>query len=377
MHILDSLNRGGAEMLALDVCRNARRNALELTFVATGGGELEDDFRRSGVDFVRLRRRAPVDFALAARLREIMQERNVRIVHTHQAVECLHAYLASLGTKAARVMSFHLCAADAKNRLALRWLAPRMDANVAVSRDLLSCLKREGGTASRARNFHVVYNGVDAERLRSAGGDLRAEVKLRDGEQLLGMVGNFYPGARKDQMTVCRALPLLLRHSPHVHFVFAGGRAPDAPYIYDDCVSFCEREGISRNVHFLGQRADIPAVLRALDLFVFSSLQEGMPIAVIEAMMLGVPAVVSDILPLLEMTGGGRHAAVFRTGDADDLARTLAELIADPPRRARFGEEAQRWAMDQFSIEVHIANLKDLYRSLLTESGGWPERAKT
>ncbi|MGI8997320.1 MAG: glycosyltransferase, partial [Pyrinomonadaceae bacterium] len=150
MHILDSLNRGGAEMLALDVCRNARRNNLELTFVATGGGELEDDFRRSGVDFVRLRRRAPVDFALAARLREIMQERAVQFVHTHQAVECLHAYLAALGTKTARVMSFHLCAADAKNRLALRWLAPRMEANIAVSRDLLSCLKKESGFAKRA-----------------------------------------------------------------------------------------------------------------------------------------------------------------------------------------------------------------------------------
>ena len=368
MHILDSLNRGGAEMLALDVCRNARRNALELTFVATGGGELEDDFRRSGVDFVRLRRRAPVDFALAARLREIMQERAVQFVHTHQAVECLHAYLAALGTKTARVMSFHLCAADAKNRLTLRWLAPRMEANIAVSRDLLSCLKKESGFAKRARNFHVIYNGVDAGRLQSAGGDLRAELGLGEGELLFGMVGNFYAGARKDQLTVCRALPVLLRRAPQVHFAFAGARPPTAPRMYDDCVSFCERAGISRHVHFLGPRADIPDVLRALDLFVFSSLQEGMPIAVIEAMMLGVPTVVSDIPPLLEITGGGAHAAVFRTGDADELTRLLLELVNDPQQRARLGEEAQQWAIDQFSIDAHIANLKDLYCSVVQSS---------
>lgn len=49
LHILDSLNRGGAETMMLDVCRNAKARGLDLTFVATGGGDLENDFRDSGV----------------------------------------------------------------------------------------------------------------------------------------------------------------------------------------------------------------------------------------------------------------------------------------------------------------------------------------
>src|SRR5918993_5816115 len=141
LHMLDSLNRGGAEVLALDLCRNARASGLRLTFVATGGGDLEDDFRRSGVDFVRLRRELPVDLNVAARLREVIDERGVDVVHCHQAVEALHARLATRGSRVKRVLTFHLCSSDAKNRLALKLLAPRMDANVAVSRDLLACLK--------------------------------------------------------------------------------------------------------------------------------------------------------------------------------------------------------------------------------------------
>src|ERR671913_1827322 len=104
LHILDSLNRGGAEVLALDLCRNARARGLELTFAATGGGDLEDDFRSSGADFVRLRRELPVDLNLAASLREIVRGRNVGVVHCHQAVEALHAYLPTRGTAAVRLV---------------------------------------------------------------------------------------------------------------------------------------------------------------------------------------------------------------------------------------------------------------------------------
>ena len=70
MHILDSLNRGGAEMLALDVCRNARAHNLDLTFMVMGGGDLEADFRGSGAVFHRLQRRLPVDLRLALRREE-------------------------------------------------------------------------------------------------------------------------------------------------------------------------------------------------------------------------------------------------------------------------------------------------------------------
>jgi glycosyltransferase involved in cell wall biosynthesis len=371
LHLLDSLNRGGAETLALDVCRNARANGLDLIFAATGGGELEDDFRNSGAPFVRLSRRLPLDPKLTGQLRRLIDERAVEVVHCHQAVEALHAYLATRGRPVKRVLSFHLCTADAKNHLALKFLAPRMDMNVAVSRELLACLGAEGGFAT-GQNFHVVYNGVDARRLQAAtsggdggeGGGLRRELNLAEDDLLLGMVGNFYGDARKDQLTVCRALPAVFQRAPHARFVFAGGHAGEgATRIYQECVDYCRAQGIAERVHFLGMRADVAAVLGALDIFVFSSRRDSFGVAVVEAMLAGVPAVVSDIGALLEVTRGGEYAAVFRTGDADDLARRLSELVEDRARRARLADEAGRWAAAEFGIEAHIANLLELYKS--------------
>lgn len=363
IHLLDSLNQGGVEMLALDVCRNARAGGLDLTLVATGGGDLEEDFRRSGADFVRLRRRLPLDPLVVFSLRRIIKRRRVRVVHTYQAVEGLHAYFAALGTDARLVLSFHGYAPDAKNRAALKFLVPRAHANVAVSRDFLSSLKSVEGLDT-SRNFHVVHDAVDAKRMRPAAPGLRAELGLRQGDLLLGMVANFYPDGRKDQMTVCRALPALFERAPGARFAFVGGHLPGAPRPFEECAEYCRQHGISGRVHFLGKRADIAEVLSSLDVFVFSSLRDTFGVAVVEAMLAGVPCVVSDIGPLVEVSGGGRYAALFRTGDAEDLARRLVGLAEDRAERLALGARGREWAARQFGIEAHVNALRQLYDGL-------------
>ena len=369
MHVLDSLNRGGSETLLLDVCRNARAHGLEVTLVAIGGGDLEDEFAASGAGFVRLERRAPFDLRVVKQLRREIESRGVQVVHSHQAVEALHAHAAASGTRAKRVISHHLCPQpDAKNRLAMRFLVPRADANVAVSRDLLRCLAAQQGfdATSTRSNFHTIYNGVDERRFAGADGrKLRSELGVAAGDVLLGMIGNFYPGVRKDHMTLCRALPKVFEHAPRARFVFVGGRSRDAPEVYDGCVRYCREAGIDGRVDFLGRRADIPDVLAALDIFVMSSLWEGMPIAVIEAMMMERAVVVSDIESLIEVTGGEPQALPFRTGDAGDLARKMSSLIDNSARRALLGTRAKEWAAHKFGIGAHLAGLKKLYSSLL------------
>lgn len=363
LHILDSLNRGGTETLALDLCRNAAAHGLDLTFAATGSGDLETEFRASGTEFVRLDRRLPLDPALVAALRALIRARGVGVVHCHQAVETLHAYLATRGTQARLVQTLHGWIPDWKNRLAWKYLVPRVDANLTVSRDLLDWLA-SNNLFDTSKNFRVLYNGVDPARLRpTTGRDARAELGLPRDALIFGMVGNFYLGV-KDQLTICRALPRLFAAAPASRFVFVGGRSADAPQLFDDCVRFCREQGIGERVHFLGKRADVPEVLAALDVFAFSSLREGAPLSVIEAMLVGLPVVATDIPALREVTGGGSHALTFRAGDDEDLAAKMIELARDPARRAHMGEEAQAWAAARFSISAHIKSLIELYDSL-------------
>ena len=351
--------------MALDLCRNARVNGLQLTFVASGGGDLEADFRSSGVEYLRLNRRLPVDLRLVSQLRKIIAERRIDVVHSHQPVEALHLYLATRGSRVKRVLTLHGIYPGAKNDLALRFVLPRTHARVVVSREVLRLAQKSG--VNEKLEFMVINNGVDPKRLEVSAKGLRSELGVGEEELLFGMVGNLHPVAQKDQITICRALPKIFAQVPGAQFVFIGGRSEAAPGLFDECVSFCREAGLAGRVHFLGKRSDISNVISSLDLFVLSSRREGSPISVIEAMMMGVPLVLSDIPALREVSSDGELAVLFKTGDADDLATKLIHFADGPEQRNRLSSEARLWAIKQFSIDTHVANLLKLYSELVPE----------
>ena len=362
LHILDSLNRGGVEMLELDVCRNAARNNLDLSFAATGSGNLEEDFKNSGVKFYRLQRRLPLDILLIFKLRKIIETQQIQIVHAHQAVEGLHAFFACRGTNTKLVLSFHGFIADAKNRLALKFLIPRTAANVAVSREFLSWLA-EKEHFDTSRNFQLIYNGIDEKRLIPNGKNFKSELGLPPETMLFGMIGNFYAAPRKDQLTVCRALPEFFRQIENAQFVFVGGHEENSDY--EKCVEFCRENKIADRVHFSGVRTDVAEILDSLDAFVLSTRHESFGIAAIEAMLVKVPTILSDLEPLLEISKNGEYAEIFQVQSADDLAEKMIKLAKNVELRNELANRAFVHAKQNFSIEAHLKNLVKLYESII------------
>ena len=367
LYFLDTLGRGGAEMQALDVCRNAADFGIDLTIVTSKSGVMEADFRASGASFVKFNRRFPLDIYLASQIRKIIKEREIEIVHGFQAVEGLHLYFASHGLrKVKKVLSFQGFVSDKKNRLTLKYLIPRMDANIVVSRGLQKW-HRENDKLN-TENFQVIYNGADAKRLQPSGKSLREELNLDKNALLIGMVGNFYRAERKDQMTFVKSLPKVFAKIPNAHCVFAGKIETGAEDKAADCINFCIEHKIIERVHFLGARSDVPDVLAALDVFVFSSLHEGLPVAVAEAMLAKVPMIVSDIEPLLEVSDNGKYAEIFAVKNFEMLSEKTLKLLEDKNLREDLAGHAFEFAKENFSIEAHLRRLKKLYDEVLQKT---------
>jgi glycosyltransferase involved in cell wall biosynthesis len=361
LHLLDSLNRGGAETLVLDLCRNARRNGLDISMAALSGGPLETEFESSGVATYRFKRRLPLDLGVIRGLRHLLIAQQIDVVHCHQAVEAVHARLAipRKGKKTKVVQTFHLCSSDLKNRTALRWTTPRMSANICVSNQLRQCLAREAGFVTTG--FRVIHNGIDAQRLQSnEDGSIKDEIGIGKHDKLLGMVGNFYADGRKDHLTVCRALPSVLARVERAHFVFVGKSVGPGKQM-EECREYCADLDLSHRVHFLGPRNDIAKILASLNVFVFSSKHDSFGIAAVEAMMAGVPLVASDIGAIREVTNNGSYAKLFAVGDAISLTDRVIDALES---RAHSVEAARRWALDQFGIDAHITRLKELYEAV-------------
>jgi glycosyltransferase involved in cell wall biosynthesis len=363
LHILDSLNRGGAEMLALDVCRNAAKNGLDLSFAATGGGTLEEDFKNSGAQFFRLNRRLPFDLQVVSALRKIIKANDFDIIHTHQAVASIHAYFASAGTKIKHVLSFPGFYSDAKNRLTTKFLVPRMSANISCSKGLLEWLEKS--EKLDISKFQMIYNGVDTKRLEYSGAGLKEELNLPANAFLFGMVSHFYAAPRKDQITLCKAFAKVADSLPNAHLILVGKTEKGAEEKYNECVKIVKQNNLQARVHFLGQRDDLAKVVNSLDVYVFSSLHEGLPIALMEAMLARKPCILSDIPPHLEVSNNGEFAEVFETQNSDELAEKLVKIAQSDEFRNDLANRAQVFAQKTFSIEAHLEKLKNLYESII------------
>ena len=364
LYFLDTLNRGGAERQAVDVCKNAAAYGIDVTVVA-GPGDLLDELRGSGTEVFEMNRRLPIDPFISAAIRKIIREKAIQVVHGYQAVEGVHLHLATLGMPAVkRVLSFQGFIPDAKNRRSLRFLIPRMDANLYVSRGLQNWLADVDGLNTQL-NARLLYNGADPARLEPTGRSVRSELGIGPKTKVFGMIANFYRDPRKDQATLARALPAVFASLPESVCLFAGKTEEGAEEKLELCRSICSEAGILDRVFFLGGRSDVPDILRELDVFVFSSLQEGLPVALTEAMLAGVPCVVSDIGPHLEATDDGRVALAFRTGDAADLAEQLSKILGDERIQEELASNAAHFATANFSIHAHMTHLRAIYSDLL------------
>lgn len=103
---ISTARRGGAEIQALDICRNAARYGLEITLATGHRGPLDDEFISTGIRFVPLERRAPIDLFLVSHLRRLIREYEIDIVHGYQPVDGIHLYLAARRMQSVRRIEF-------------------------------------------------------------------------------------------------------------------------------------------------------------------------------------------------------------------------------------------------------------------------------
>lgn len=126
--------------------------------------------------------------------------------------------------------------------------------------------------------------------------------------------------------------------------------------------------GVADRVHFLGFRQDIPALLLAADVFVFPSRQEGLPLALMEAMAAGLPCVVSGVRGNTDLIGDNEGGLAYRPDDVKGIAAGLRTLLQQPELRAQFGER-NRTVIRQYSLQNTLAQMAALYNVQLGKRG--------
>lgn len=362
LHILESLGRGGAETLVLDLLRHAERQGFPLFVAGLRGGDLEKEFAVSS-HFFQLNRTLPLDPRAIIAVRKLIRALHIDIVHCHQPVDGLHGYLAAIGTETKVLLTFHGDPANQKwkDTAVARFLIPRVDRNVAVSAASREGICRSMKMEGRGR-WSVVHNGIDPERLRKQSGNLRDELGLPSDAIIIGMVGNFQPW--KDHWTLVQAFRQVVMNKPEVHLILVGGKSRRDPLLYERCASYVKAAHIDSHVHVLGPREDAVGLTAQFDWFVFATIGDTYALALVEALMLGVPCVVARTPAMMEISGGEQNVTFFEPSNVDSLTQQLHHVLNKRAESIEKSVRAKEWAYTHHTIENHVSRLFDLYSEI-------------
>ncbi|HEY7069047.1 MAG TPA: glycosyltransferase [Acidimicrobiales bacterium] len=352
VHVVDSLaSSGGAENRLVDEIEAlAARDGLDQTVVRLYARDaLQPRLEAAGVPVLALgydARHAGRTWPLAARrLWAILRQRRPAVVHTSLFSANLVGQLAARPLRIPVVSSFNRTG-DLGLQRSLQpgvagWRGRTMQAvarTVARGGDVwyraVSAYARDTNCALMGfppEQVTVVPRGIDLGAL--PGPADRAAFGLPDGVPLVVNVARLVP--EKAQHLLVEAFAAARRDLPDAVLAIVGSPGPAEPEVR----AAVARHGLGDAVRLLGFRDDARALVAAADVFAFSSLSEGSPGAVLEALALGTPVAAFDIPPVAELTGGGRHAHLVPVGDVDKLGAAIVAAARSP--RSTAGRE---WA---------------------------------
>jgi glycosyltransferase involved in cell wall biosynthesis len=362
--LLHTLQTGGAEVLAARLARQLRHRYRFLFLCLDACGELGEALRQEGLAVHVLDRRAGLDWRCSLRMARFFRRERVDVIHAHQCTPFFYGATARLLYPKARVLltehgRHYPDFPRRKRMIANRLLLGRGDRVVGVGEAVRKALiDNEGIPAGRVE---VIYNGVDLSahvRGVSDASLTRRELGLGEADFVVIQVARL--DYLKDHATALRTLARLLPLLPQARLVLVG-EGPEEPGIR----KVVKELGVQEQVRFLGLRQDVARLLAAADAFLLSSISEGIPLTVIEAMGAGLPVVATRVGGLPEVVQEELTGLLAPRGDDAALAAHLVRLAAEPALRRRLGEQGRDRARDLFSeSRMHRAYVR-VYEDLL------------
>lgn len=388
LRLITWLPAGGIERKILAVLPRLNSDLFELHVCCLRErGPLAEQLETAGipVHVVRFGRRW--DPLALMRLRNLARGLNISLIHAHMYRANTPATVMKMFDKRIVVAAqYHnMDTWDTPWQLRMdRLLAPRRDLNVAVS-EAVRCELIER-LALPAEKTRTIYNGVDIREFHPVAAAERHALRERMGlpvaARLVIMPARLT--RQKNQALVIGCARDILQAAPRTHFLFAGSGGDEQMLR-----NLAEQCGVSRNVSFLGNRADMPELLSACDVAVLPSTKEGFSNAVIESMACGLPVVASNVggnsevidrgingylldPPPTQPTGspGGDSFAgpAFQGVNASQFTRFVKRLVTEDDHRAARGAAARIRALD-FSLDIMVRRVEQMYMDLLGENG--------
>ncbi|MFT6399648.1 MAG: glycosyltransferase involved in cell wall biosynthesis [Bradymonadia bacterium] len=360
-HLMATFQTGGLERVVEQLAITSRGFGVKTTvFAYSEDGELRQAFNERGIDSVFLPTRSGIRWDLGLRLAKEIEQRKIDVLHSHHLGPYLYGAVAATMARVAHVTTEHSREAyDHVRRRLLGRSMSKMARVVTVSRELADW---------RVENFgcdpEVILNGVTVPRLDPSARAMARKHFAEPDEFIIGCVARF--SAEKDHSTLLHAFRKVVDAEPRARLVLIGWGPEE-----ERLGALIRTLGLEDRVTNLGRRDDVEVLVHGFDVVTLSSVREGLPLALLEGMAVGVPAVGTEVGEIERLVEGG-CGIVVPPSNPDELAQAYLVYATDSHRRLQDGQNARRRVEERYSAVAMTGAYVRLYREAVLDPAQKP-----
>lgn len=365
LHLIKSLGRGGAETLLPETLQLHDKSKFEFYYgyFLPWKNQMVESIRASGSTVVCFAARNNIQLVLHTRVvAKYAQQNKIDVIHAHLPWAGIVARLVGkltgipvLYTEHNKQERYHFLTRMA-NLLTLNMTR----AVIAVSADVAASIHKH--KPQIASPVITILNGVNTDKFSRAlfdGATLKQKLGIPKESLVIGTIAVFRLQKRLDVWL--RIAAAILVKLPDAHFIIVG----DGP-LKRDLFKMRNELGLSQRVHFPGLETEVRPYLAAFDVYMMTSLFEGLPIALLESMSMGCPVVSTGAGGVAEVVRDGKDGFVCPVDDPDQLVQMAVSLFENSEQRAQYSIAARKRVVERFSLSQMVSELESLYSRTLS-----------
>lgn len=351
MHVIDSLALGGAERVAVNLSNALTDAGIETHLCVTRIDGPLHEFIHQKVNLLMLHKKSAYDIAAYRRFRKYIIEHGINVIHAHSSSVFLAAIAKPRHNCVLVWHAHHGKAIESKPAFWLRSVKRRIKYIFTVNNQLSGWAVDALGLNTEQVEYLRNYPDLNPNDKLS---------KLLPGNRSFKIAHVAGLRADKDHITLFRAAQRL----QDCDFYCVGGDFGDD---YSQNVwQYIEENGL-QNVHLLGARTDVAAILKCCDIGVLSSESEGLPVSLLEYGLMGLPVVCTKVGECPAVLGNGEYGLLVDKGDSEALYTSIRKLLDDENLRQQYAEAFHKNVGESYSKEAVIKNVIERYQQLLKQ----------
>ena len=363
IHFVFSMARGGQEKMLLDLAliQKKQGHKVRVLCITTKEGPFAEALEEKGVPVHAYGKKTGFSFALLRCLKKEFQSWKIDVVHTHNPVPNFYGALAAKWARVPVVINTrHGMGAGAKNRAYKFSL-------LFTNKVVFVCKKAQEHFINRrivkSSMAQTIYNGIPLEQYATKISESDRDnflkiLGLKPENKIIGVVARLEP--LKDISTFLKVAKIVCSKYPSCRFLIVGDGS-----LAKDLKQEAKSLDIEKKAVFLGDRRDVDKLLQIMDIFCLTSVSEGTPLTLIEAMASEKPIVATRVGGVPEVVIDRSNGYLKEPGDSHGLTEAIMDLLENSEVRKQMGEKGYKRAFEFFHVNIMAKNYQNLYTNIV------------